>query len=249
MIYVRDNVSDQYSHSVEVRSVSEDSSKHIRTTSIYIVTSTPTLKKENMVVNIPNVKKPIPLFIVMRALGVISDKSIIEHCILDIDNEKFVELFTPSVYDAGMIFTQQAALNYIKTFTKGRTIPHVYDILMNYFLPHIGELNFKSKAYYLRLYGNNILKVYIKEEQPTDRDHFKFKRVEVPGVLIYQLFREYYNLQQQDIFKTIDKEYYFHIGDYETNFKSLITNNVKNIFKNIINMWNCSSFCKCFYII
>jgi len=234
MIYVRDNVSDTYSHSVEVRSVSEDSSKHIRTTSIYMVTSTPTLKKENMVVNIPNVKKPIPLFIVMRALGVISDKSIIEHCILDIDNEKFVELFTPSVYDAGTIFTQQSALNYIKTFTKGRTIPHVYDILMNYFLPHIGELNFKSKAYYLGYMANELLKVYIKEEQPTDRDHFKFKRVEVPGVLIYQLFREYYNLQQQDIFKTIDKEYYFHIGDYETNFKSLITDNVKNIFKNRI---------------
>ena len=94
-------------------------------------------------VNIPNVKKPVPLFIVMRALGVISDKSIIEHCILDIDNEKYVELFTPCVYDAGTIFTQQAALNYIKTFTKGKTIPHVYDILMNYFLPHIGELNFK----------------------------------------------------------------------------------------------------------
>ena len=234
MIYVRENVSDQYSHSVEVRSVSEDSSKHIRTTAIYMVTSTPSLKKENMVVNIPNVKKPVPLFIVMRALGVISDKSIIEHCILDIDNEKYVELFTPCVYDAGTIFTQHAALNYIKTFTKGKTIPHVYDILMNYFLPHIGELNFKSKAYYLGYMANELLKVYVKEVPPTDRDHFKFKRVEVPGVLIYQLFREYYNLQQQDIFKTIDKEYYFHKGDYESNFTSLITNNVKNIFKNRI---------------
>jgi DNA-directed RNA polymerase II subunit RPB2 len=234
MIYVRENVSDIYSHSVEVRSVSEDSSKHIRTTAIYIVTSTPSLKKENIVVNIPNVKKPIPLFIVMRALGVISDKSIIEHCILDIENEKYVELFTPCVYDAGTIFTQHTALNYIKTFIKGKTISHVYDILMNYFLPHIGELNFKSKAYYLGYMVNELLKVYVKEAPPTDRDHFKFKRVEVPGVLVYQLFREYYNLQQQDIFKTIDKEYYFHKGDYEGNFTSLITNNVKNIFKNRI---------------
>ena len=75
-----------------------------------------------IVVNIPNVRKPIPLFIVFRALGVTSDKEIIEYCLLDLEqNSSLVDLFIPSIHNAGKIFTQSTALEYIKTFTKGHT--------------------------------------------------------------------------------------------------------------------------------
>ena len=37
---------------------------------------------------------------------------------------------------------------------------------------------------------------------------FKFKRVELAGSLIYDLFKEYYTLQQKHIYQKIDKEYY-----------------------------------------
>ena len=45
--------------------------------------------------------------------------------------ETYVDLFIPSIYDAGRIYTQETALKYIATFTKGKTIPHVLEILMN----------------------------------------------------------------------------------------------------------------------
>ena len=38
----------------------------------------PSLSNNQIVVAVPNVKKPVPLFILMRALGVVSDKDIIE---------------------------------------------------------------------------------------------------------------------------------------------------------------------------
>jgi DNA-directed RNA polymerase II subunit RPB2 len=57
-----------YSHSAEIRSVSEDASKPIRTLSIKIVAPSTTLSNNQIVVNIPNVRKPVPLFILMRAL-------------------------------------------------------------------------------------------------------------------------------------------------------------------------------------
>ena len=47
------------------------------------------------------------------------------------------------------MFNQNVALKYIASLTKGKTIPHALEILTNYLLPHIGEMNFKDKAYFI----------------------------------------------------------------------------------------------------
>lgn len=231
-IYIRDKVNDLYSHSAEIRSVAEDTSKPIRTVAVRIVSSTPTKKNENIVVNVPNVRKPVPLFIVMRALGVVSDKQIVKYCLLDLDkNEHMVDLFIPSIYDAGEVFSQKAALKYISTLTKGKTIEHVYEVLMNYFLPHISISNLELKAYFLGYLVYRLLKVYNKEEKATDRDNFKYKRVELSGSLIHELFTEYFKMQHSNIFLKIDSEYNYHKGTYEKNFIALIENNYQEFFK------------------
>ena len=232
MIYVRDSVDDMYSHSAEVKSRSEDASKPVRTTAVKIVSPGIEYTNNQIVVVIPNVKKPIPLFIVMRALGVLSDKKIIETVILDLDkNAGMMELFIPSIHDTHQIYTQSNALNFIKEFTKEKTVVKVLDILSNLFLPHVGEMNFIDKAYYLGYMVMKMLKVYTKEEKATDRDSFKFKRVELSGTLMYDLFKEYYTLQQHAIYKKIDKEYYYHTGQYQDEqFINLIMNNFKTFF-------------------
>jgi DNA-directed RNA polymerase II subunit RPB2 len=217
MLYIRAYKDDDiYSYSAEIRSVSEDSSKPIRTTSIKIVAPSPSLSNNQIVVSVPNVKKPVPLFILMRALGVISDKDIIKTCLLDLKkNESMLDLFIPSVHDANKIFTQQNALEFIAQLTKRGTISSVIEILSDYFLPHIGEINYLDKAYFVGYMVYRLLKVYTKEEKPTDRDNFRFKRVELSGALIYDLFREYYLIQKKDIARKIDEEYYYHKGSYK----------------------------------
>ena len=52
----------------------------------------------------------------------------------------------------------------------------------------------------------SLLKVFLKMDPPTDRDSFSFKRLELSGNLIYELFNEYYNLYQKQIFLNIDKD-------------------------------------------
>ena len=111
MIYVLKNDSKDdseiYSHVAQIKSVSEDTSKPIRTTSVMLVAPNSRLTNMQIVVEIPNVKKHIPLFILMRALGVTSDQDIIKYCLLDLNkNEDFVDLFIPSVHDASIIFNQ-----------------------------------------------------------------------------------------------------------------------------------------------
>jgi len=223
LLYIRKNKADNiYSFSAEIRSVSEDTSKPIRTTSVKIVAPSPSLSNNQIVVAVPNVKKPVPLFILMRALGVVSDKDIIKTCLLtdlddEIENNKnpYIDLFIPSVHDAYKFFNQQTALEFIAELTKRGTVSSVIEILSDYFLPHVGELNFLDKAYFLGYMVNRLLKVYTKEEKPTDRDNFRFKRVELSGTLLYDLFREYYLIQKKDITRKIDEEYYYHKGEYK----------------------------------
>jgi DNA-directed RNA polymerase II subunit RPB2 len=234
MLYIRANKPDDtYSHSAEIRSVSEDASKPVRTTAVKIIAPSTRLSNNQIVVLVPNVRKPVPLFILMRALGVISDKSIIEYCLLDLDkNESYIDLFIPSVHDANKIFNQETALRYIASFTKRRTITGTMDILMNYFLPHIGEQNFLEKAYYVGYMVNRMLRVFTKEDKPTDRDNFRFKRIELSGSLIYDLFREYYLIQKRDISLKIDNEHYYHKGKYSGDkFPELVENNYRDFFK------------------
>ena len=236
MLYIREyeDKDETYSHSADIRTVSEDASKPERTMSVRMVAPSARYSNGQIVVVIPNVRKPIPLFIVMRALGVLSDRDIIEYCLLDLEkNESMIDLFIPSIHDANRIFTQEIALKFISTFTKSKTTAHVHDILMNYFLPQIGELNYIQKAYYLGYIVYKMLLVYNKSDKPTDRDNFKFKRVDSPGRLLYDLFKEFFTLQQQNIRLAIDREYYMNTPQYNTteSFPSLIMLNQTEAFK------------------
>jgi len=216
MLYVKDKVDDEFSHSADIRSVSEDASKPVRTLSVRIVSPSSSYTNNQIIVNIPNVRMPVPLFILMRALGVESDKDIIKYCLLDLKKyESYIDLFIPSIHDACRIFTQDLAIEFIGKLTKGGTVAHSIEILTNYLLPHIGEMNFKDKAYFIGHMVKELLKVYTGDAKATDRDNFRFKRVELPGSLIYDLFKEYYTMQQKSIFLKLDIKYHFNQNTYQ----------------------------------
>ena len=233
MLYIRENNEDNvYTHAADIRTVSEDASKPERTLSVRIVAPTSLLTNKQIVVNIPNVRSPVPLFIVMRALGVLSDRDILEFCLLDLDEHaELLDNFIPSIHDANKIFTQEGAIKFIATLTKSKTIPQVHDILMNYFLPQVGETNYIQKAYFLGNIVYKLLRVSLKIDAPTDRDSFKFKRIELSGALIFDLFKEYYALQQQHIRLSMDREYFKDPKKYEKNFVGLIQMNYQEFFR------------------
>ena len=223
MLYIRKDTNDLYLYSAEIRSVSENVSKPIRTLSVKIVAPTPSYSNLNIVVNIPNVRKPVPLFIVFRALGILSDKDIITMCLYDLDKySDMLDTFIPSVHEAGGIMTQETALDFIAVLTKEKTTAMVLYILSDYFLPHIGETNFIQKAYYLGHIVRKLLNVYMGIENETNRDNFKFKRIETPGSLVSDLFREYYNLQQKAVHLSLESTLYYNQQEYENNLQKLI---------------------------
>ena len=239
MLYIRkyekENTDEEdlkFLYSSEIRSISENVSKPQRTLAVKMVAPSPSYTNKNIVVAIPNVRKEIPLFIVFRALGVISDKAIIEMCLLNLDKyEDMMDLFIPSVHDAGGIMTQKLAIEYIATFTKSKQVDSVMRILTDYFLPHIGEVNFKEKAYFLGYMVFRMLSVHNGLEKPTDRDNFKYKRIELIGSMMYDLFSEYFTEQQKYIRKQYDTRLSLNKAIYENDLQSLITSFQNEIFK------------------
>ena len=215
LIYIRDVNDNVHDYSVEVRSVSEDTSKPQRTFAIRRVALSSTYTNGQIMVFIPNVRKSIPLFIVFRALGIISDKDICKMILHDLDKyAHYLPYLVPCVHDAGKIFNQMNALEFIGSFTKVKTIKESYNILINYLLPHVGEMNFRTKALYIGHMVFELLKVINKDQPVTDRDSFKYKRVDNTGYLMKELFLEHANIMYTEVYKKIDKELFYNRSSY-----------------------------------
>ena len=213
MINVAKSKDEKYLYTLDIKSVSENVSKPIRTLSLRIMAPTNKFANKQIGVYIPNAgDKPIPLFIVFRALGILTDKEIISFCMLQNPEEipaSFAPYIDSCVHNASSIVTQYDAVKYISMFVKGRSITRTSRVLADYFLPHIGEVNFLEKAYYLGYLTNRLLSVATGIEPPTDRDSYKYKRLYLIGPLMKNLFREYYLQQHHHIRLSFETKYEF----------------------------------------
>ena len=191
---------------------------------------------------LPRVKQPIPLFIVFRALGVISDKEICEKIILDIENSKYDELMKglqASIIDANGYMTQQECIRYITSYVmftpinmdKETGIKKKYeftlDILSNDLFPHCNVTT--HKIYFLGYMANKLLQASFNWTSQDDRDSYLNKRVDLTGTLLNNLFRNYFNKLVKDMEKQIIKE--INTGSWKSSddYQNII--NQTNIYK------------------
>ena len=227
MLYVKKidpkNISDnKFLFSAEIRSVSENVAKPIRTFSMKLVAPTSKYTNLNLIVFLPDMKKKeIPLFILFRALGIITDREIISMCLLKDPNDNNVsdtvlDWFLPSIHDAAIVQTQEDAFLYLsRLLINEKTVHHVLYVLADYLLPHIGEMNFKEKAYFLGYMVHQLWATSNGLESPTDRDNYKYKRVELVGSLMRDLFREYFIQYQNKIRVNFETKYEFNKEIYK----------------------------------
>ena len=170
-------------------------------------------------VEIPRLKTPIPLVILFRALGVISDKEICEKIILDIKNPKYKELLYAlrgSIIESIKYLTQEDAFNYIvaqSMFTpinmskeegELKKISFTSDILNNDLFPHCRTKD--QKIYFLGYMTNKLICASLGLDKTSDRDSYINKRLDITGKLLNNLFRNYFNKLVKDMQKQIVKE-------------------------------------------
>ncbi|MEM1709484.1 MAG: DNA-directed RNA polymerase subunit B [Sulfolobales archaeon] len=152
------------------------------------------LKDSTLVLNFPPIPGKIPFVIMMRALGLESDRDIMFAVSLDPEIQK--ELI-PSIIQASEVTTVEDALDYIGSRVaigqaREARIERARQIIDTYFLRHLGGSTPEArlrKALYLGYVANKLLELVLGRREPDDKDNYANRRLRLAGDLLAQLFR------------------------------------------------------------
>lgn len=131
---------------------------------------------QRMIAILPYIKQEIPVMIVFRALGFVSDLDILEHIIYEQNDSEMVEMVKPSLDEAFVIQEQQVALNFIGArgakpgVTKEQRIKYAKEILQKEMLPHVGVSEHCETKKAVR--KATIIPSNSKMRKMTKKDHF-----------------------------------------------------------------------------
>jgi DNA-directed RNA polymerase II subunit RPB2 len=146
-------------------------------------------------VSIPYVMKPIPIFVLFRAMGLQTDKEIIEAIFPDSthpETELLADLLIPSINAAAPFLDTYSAVQYITLLTKGFSVAHVLDILHTHLFSHVDDTYPGTRRAFLAECVRKILRVIKRLEEPASRDDVRNQRLLTSGFLCQMLFQNMY---------------------------------------------------------
>jgi DNA-directed RNA polymerase II subunit RPB2 len=225
----------------EIRSVPDW--KCISPKQIYMMISSKLISCGNeILVQIPRLKRQIPLFILFRALGLKSDKEICNIICLDINNPENADILNylkASILQTSECVTYEDCLKYVinsviytplnmdKDEGQKKKREFALDVLTNDLFPNC--VTDTEKVYLLGYMTNRIIKCALGHIPSDDRDCYNNKRIELTGTLMNNLFRNYFNKVVKDIQKRVIRE--INNGSWKSteDYTSIIT--LTNIYK------------------
>lgn len=193
------------------------------------------MKKDNvMIAKIP-ILHEVNVMIIFRALGIESDRDIVEICTYDITDYHMIELLRASldncindddIENETKILTQEEAIDYLigkmrvvkrYTETNQRTKLeqkklHLMDLLRTSFLPHVrgaSKNSCREKAYYLGYMINKLLNVQLGRAPVDNRDSYCKKRIDN----IRELFEEIMIQQYKNNMSECNKQFVARMGE------------------------------------
>lgn len=192
-----------------------------------------------MYIQIPRIKNPLPLFVLFRAIGVVSDKEICDKIILNMDKKEYKKMaysLRGSINEACEYLTQEDAFQYVvsqsmytplnmdKKTGEMKKKQYTQDILDHDLFPHC--ITKEQKIYFLGTMANKLIQASMAWKNQDNRDSYINKRIDVTGTSLNNLFRNYFNKLVKDMQKQITKE--IKTGSWKS----------KNDYNNIINQTN-----------
>ena len=245
----------KYLYSAEIKSIPD--SKCISPKQINMMV----VAKQNgfghpLVIQIPRMKQPIPLFVVFRALGILSDREICEYIVYNISgsgsggasvtgdgsaeiSDKLLKALQASIIDANGIMTQEDAVRYFTSqviFTPINMDKETgaikkrefsHEVLHNDLFPHCNTD--KQRIFFLGYMAYKLLCAFFEINKQDDRDSYLNKRVDLTGALLNNLFRNYFNKLVKDMSKQVVRE--INTGSWRSTEDYLSIINDTNMYK------------------
>ena len=176
---------------------------------------------------LPYVRADIPIVVVFRALGVVSDEDILNHVCYDRNDTPMVEMLKPCIEEGFVIQDREVALDFIakrgssqSSMNHERRVRYAREIMQKEMLPHISQSEGSEtrKAFFLGYMVHKLLQCALGRRDPDDRDHFGRKRLDLAGPLLANLFRVLFTRVTRDLQRYVQKcvesnrEIYLNIG-------------------------------------
>jgi len=166
-------------------------------------------KDASIMIKVP-IFTDVSAFIVMRALGIESDRDIIDYCVYDKNDIDMMNLIRISLEHSksdknAKILTQNDAQLYLmqkikilKKYSSNKDTEqlerklHLIQLLTDNLLPHVESERLIEKGFYIGYMINRLLQCYLGRVKPDDRDNYINKNIELPGQLIFEIFKQYF---------------------------------------------------------
>ncbi|KAI3834885.1 hypothetical protein MKW98_015998 [Papaver atlanticum] len=182
------------------------------------------MDKEKIFLQLNAFPKPVPIMVVMKAMGIESDQEVVQMVGRD---PRYAALLLPSIQECATenIFNQQQALEYLDNKVKKFAFSNVnqegraLSILRDVFLANVPvrEQNFRPKCIYAAVMLRRMMDAILNKDAIDDKDYVGNKRLELSGQLISLLF--------EDLFKTMN-------GEVKKQMDLALTKNLARSFDN-----------------
>ena len=212
-LYPSPNNNTKYKYISEVKSLSHESFGVVKTCSIKI-TNKPLIYNNKLYIKFPRIKKDLPISVIFRALGCLTDKEILYYIIDNNDTEidnVIIKILHNSLLENENIHTEIESIKYISNhinlsnnnFSDDIKYDYTKSIIKKDLLPHL-DTDIK-KLHFLGLMINKLLKYSLGLIDKSNRDSYQNKRMEVSGVLMGNLIYQGLNKISKDIKLYINK--------------------------------------------
>jgi len=193
-----------------IMQASVTSSTHERRTKTYII-----YKKGLMYLRHNTLSEEVPIVIVLKALGVLSDEEIM--VLVAGHTAAYQDKFIPN-FEACVqrdVYTQEQALRHIGDRVRMQRRPRGarnyilegIECLSNVVLPHVPVMdnNFRPKALYVAMMARRVVMAEVDPKLVDDRDYVGNKRLELSGQMLSLLFEDHFKRFNHDFKLSIDK--------------------------------------------